>query len=72
MRRALRSADRFTDEAIARGLCRKNTPFSRSIASLVAITLGTDEPGAEEAGARSSREAITIPTATDAIDSRMA
>jgi hypothetical protein len=46
LRRVLRSADRFTDSAIARGLFRLNTPGSRSIASLVSITRRDHRRGA--------------------------
>src|SRR5439155_1146711 len=38
LRRVLRSALRFSDEAMARALRRRKTPFSRSSASLVFIT----------------------------------
>src|SRR5439155_13438223 len=38
LRRSLRSALRFSDEAMARALLRRKTPFSRSSASLVSIT----------------------------------
>src|SRR5262245_1920027 len=38
-RRRLRSAERFNERAIARGLANENTPLSRSSASLVSVTL---------------------------------
>ncbi|PYR72088.1 MAG: hypothetical protein DMF86_24570 [Acidobacteria bacterium] len=56
-----------TDLAIVRNVVASSAPVMG-----VLLVGGTDTVCAEEAGARSSREAITIPTATDAIDSRMA
>ena len=38
LRRPLRSADRFSERAIARGSFKENTPLSRSRASLVSVT----------------------------------
>jgi hypothetical protein len=37
-RRRLRSAERLSDRAIARGSCSENSPLSRSRASLVRVT----------------------------------
>src|SRR6266850_4724506 len=38
LRRRLRSAERFNERAMARGLANENTPLSRSRASLVSVT----------------------------------
>src|SRR5258708_39769007 len=38
LRRRLRSAERFNERAMARGLANENTPLSRSSASLVSVT----------------------------------
>src|SRR5882724_1726578 len=38
LRRRLRSAERFNERAMARGLANENTPLSKSSASLVSVT----------------------------------
>ena len=45
LRRALCSAERFSDTATERGLRRVKTPFSRSIASLVRMTFADQRRG---------------------------
>src|SRR6266404_5038050 len=61
LRRRLRSAERFNDRAMARGLANENTPLSKSSASLVSVTR-CDQRLAFTTDFRFLRFNATIPT----------
>src|SRR6266568_6533849 len=70
LRRRLRSAERLSDAAMARGLRSLNTPSSRSRASLVSFTRRdhfSGMPGTMRPAARAARSA---PHAVDGVPAR--